>query len=290
MEHDYGFAPVLHPTDFSEGADAAFPYALYFAALFGGGLTALHVRVPDAPDPGPLPDPDEVFGRVSGWLAADGEDADAPAGPPEVERASRRSERPAEEILEHASETEAGMICMGTQGRRGLRRLVLGSVAERVIRRSPAPVFTVRQPVEGWGEAGPEAVVAAVDLSAMTGPALTWAALVAAAAGADLRAVHVIESPAGAAAAGRRQEIHRVFADVAPPGTEDVVLDVDVVPGEPVGRICDTAVEGDADLVVTATHGREGPSRLVLGSVAEAVVRRSPAPVLTVSEPPSGTG
>lgn len=288
MEHDYGLGPVLHPTDFSEGADAAFPYALYFAALFGGGLTALHVRVPGGPDPEPLPDPDEAFDRVSGWLAADGDDV--PARPPEIERVTRRSERPAEEILDHASEAEAGMICMGTQGRRGLRRLVLGSVAERVIRRSPAPVFTVRQAAGGWDDGGPGTVVAAVDLSAMTEPSLAWAALVAAATGADLRAVHVIESPAGAAAGGRRQEIHQVFADVAPPGTEDVVLDVDVVPGDPAGRICDAAAEADADLVVTATHGRGGPSRLVLGSVAEAVVRRSPAPVLTVSEPPAGGG
>lgn len=56
--------------------------------------------------------------------------------------------------------------------------------------------------------------------------------------------------------------------------------------GEPGDRLRSLADEEDVDLVVTATHGRSGPARLVLGSTAEFLVRRAPCPVLTLSEPP----
>lgn len=289
--------PVVHPTDFDAGADAAFPYAVYVAALCEEAVHVLHVAAPGDARPADeaFPDPAEVRDRVSGWLEGRATDADGSGGgrdAPGLVREVRRSADPASEILDYASDVGAGAVCMGTHARRGLRRLVLGSVAERVVRRCGAPVLTVRRGIEGWAGGGPRSVLVGADLSEMTAPALAWAGAVAAATGSGLEALHVVESPAGAPPAGRRQRIHRAYREATDEDARpDAPLEVMTVAGEPVSRLCSYAEEEGVDLVVTGTHGRSGPARLVLGSVAEGVVRRAPCPVLTVSAPPgSGPG
>lgn len=284
--------PVVHPTDLSGGARAAFPYSLYLASLFGTDLHLLHVRAGDgvgAADAG-FPSPGEESERVGRWLsgrsgdAAGAEPSAGSAALPAVHREVRRGGEPASRIVSYASEVEAGALCMGTHGRRGMRRLVLGSVTETVIRRARSPVLTVRRGVPGWPDVGPRLVLAAVDLSPMMEPALAWAGLVAAASGAGLRAVHVVTSPAGAAVSAKRQRLHRAFEELDITGVE---LETEMLAGDPADRIAGAAEGAEADLVVAATHGRSGPSRLVLGSVSESLVRRAPCPVLTVSDPRS---
>lgn len=272
--------PVVFPTDLSAGARAAFPYAVYLAALLDSDLHLLHVRTgeEDAPGEPAFPDPAGESERVRGWLR-EGPGASLPA----VRREVRDDDGAASGILGYASETDAGAVCMGTHGRRGLRRLVLGSVTEEVIRRARSPVLTVRRGIRGWPEGGPRRVLTAVDLSPMTKPALAWAGRVAEATGASLEAVHVVTTHAGAAASGKRQRIHRAYGEAHPDGVD---LDSEVMAGDPADRITAAAEEREADLVVAATHGRSGPSRLVLGSVSEALVRRAPCPVLVVSDPP----
>lgn len=214
------------------------------------------------------------------WLP-DGREPDFPS----VRRQVRDDDGAASGILSYASEASAGALCMGTHGRRGLRRLVLGSVTEEVIRRVRSPVLTVRRGIRGWPDGGPRRVLTAVDLSPMTRPALAWAGRVAEATGASLEAVHVVTTHAGAAASGKRQRIHRAYGEALPDGVD---LDSEVLAGDPADRITGAAEEREVDLVVVATHGRSGPSRLVLGSVSEALVRRAPCPVLVVSDPPPG--
>lgn len=284
---------VVYATDLHEGARAALPYATYFAALTGAELRTLHVAPPgDGVSGSDLPGPEAAWRRVSGWIGqppgpGDGEVSSADV--PDARREVRESDDPAEAILGYADEVGAGLLCLGTHARRGLRRLVLGSVAERVVRESPAPVLTVRRGVGGWGEQGLARILVPVDLSGMMPPALAWSARVAAAAGAALRVVHVVESPAGAAATGRRQRIYAAYHEhTRPEARPDERPEVEILAGDPAGRICGCADEEGADLIVTATHGRSGPARLVLGSVTEAVVRRAPCPVLTVTEPPPG--
>lgn len=280
--------PIVHPTDFSEGARAALPYALYLAALLETELRLVHVASPDESGPRnpSFPSPTDARRRAGRWLAAADGSAGASEGAldgVEVRRETIRGEAPEEAILDHLGGDGRAVTVMGTQGRRGVRRLVLGSVAERVVRGAAGPVMTVRQEIEGWGERGLRGITVAVDLSPMMPGALAWATELAAAVGAELEVLHVVRSPAAAADPGRAREIYAAVGEIDAP---EVSFRVQVVAGRPERRICQVSEEPATDLVVTATHGRSGPSRFVLGSVAEAVIRRADAPVVTVARPP----
>jgi nucleotide-binding universal stress UspA family protein len=79
-----------------------------------------------------------------------------------------------------------------------------------------------------------------------------------------------------------RRSIERVVLDRIP---VDIPADAEVLHGEAVGRIIEYASDVNADLIVMATHGRTGLSHVLLGSVAEQVVRKAPCPVLTLKKP-----
>jgi universal stress protein A len=77
---------------------------------------------------------------------------------------------------------------------------------------------------------------------------------------------------------------HARLAEIARESLYDVDHHLLLRTGSPAEQILDAATELEAQMVVMATHGRKGPSRLFLGSVAEAVIHRSPCPVLTIGE------
>jgi nucleotide-binding universal stress UspA family protein len=143
---------VLVPVDFSGGSRAAFVVARALARDHGARLVVLHVAV--AP---PFVTPGELEGALQ---ARDGYRAqvvaelrrlypsDAPSG---IEYRVLTGE-PAVEILASAREADGGLIVMGTHGRTGLVRLLVGSVAEKVLRTTPCPVLTVKTP---GGETSP---------------------------------------------------------------------------------------------------------------------------------------
>jgi nucleotide-binding universal stress UspA family protein len=145
---------ILHPTDFSETADAALAQAERLGKALGGELVLLHVvdlvigadlsggdlsRVYDAVDDVAR---QEMAKRVAGSTAAG-----VPA------RGDVRLGGTAEQILEFAQQEQPDLIVIGTRGRRGLARLLLGSVAERVVRAAACPVMTVHGP-QAAGAAG----------------------------------------------------------------------------------------------------------------------------------------
>ena len=138
---------ILHPTDFSANSNHALKYACAFAAHFGAELHLLHV-VPDLalitlpPTDGFLPD--EYYQNAK--KHADEELAKLPVR--EMAGKSRLVKQTLEgsaflEIIRYAKENHIDLIVMGTHGYSGLTHLVMGSVAEKVVRRSPCPVLTV---------------------------------------------------------------------------------------------------------------------------------------------------
>jgi nucleotide-binding universal stress UspA family protein len=138
---------ILYPTDFSPAADAAFAYALETAKREDGVLIFLHVIEPTSPFAdeiaialkGPAREAAEAAARKQfDGLLARAKAAAVPASD------LLRFGGPAEEIVEAAFREFADLIVMGTHGRHGLRRLVLGGVAQRVIATAPCPVLTVR--------------------------------------------------------------------------------------------------------------------------------------------------
>lgn len=139
---------IVHPTDFSEAADQAQAQAVRLAHLIGGEVIVLHVAV-EAPLYGEgLMNMREVKGVYEAqrrWATATLEERVARIR--EHGLAARwllRVGAPAEEIVKTLLEERADLVVMGTQGRSGLERLLLGSVADRVIRTAPCPVLTVR--------------------------------------------------------------------------------------------------------------------------------------------------
>jgi nucleotide-binding universal stress UspA family protein len=154
---------ILYPTDFSDRSEYAFPLACALARDYGARLVILHV----APAPTIIyaegvipPDPEaasrEARERLNRLTVPD---ADV--------RAERRLEEgtPAAEILRVAQQIHADLIVLGTHGRTGLTRLLMGSVAEQVVRQAPCPVLTLTAPFA----APPPRVTSAEELAAVAG-------------------------------------------------------------------------------------------------------------------------
>lgn len=140
---------ILFPTDFSENAQAAQKYACALAEQFQAELHLLHVMVDPAiviPEPGtffPIPDTFLAELKERTEKALDGAlDAKWCAGKT-VQRVIRRG-TPFVEIVRYAKDVDADLIVIGTHGRGGLAHVLLGSVAEKVVRKAPCPVLTVR--------------------------------------------------------------------------------------------------------------------------------------------------
>jgi nucleotide-binding universal stress UspA family protein len=141
---------LLVPTDFSDSARHAFNYGLSFAGEYKAELVLLHVvenlTVGYASDLFPVPMA-EVFQEISGYAKTEltklAEEARA--------RGVSVSElvvqgKPSAEIIRHAAENEVDMIVLGTHGKGMLDQALFGSTTERVVRRAPCPVLTVRKP------------------------------------------------------------------------------------------------------------------------------------------------
>jgi nucleotide-binding universal stress UspA family protein len=135
---------ILHATDFSEDSNHAFRLAHSLARDHGARLIVAHV-IPESrvPSGGVLtPPPSEEYEEARENLAK------IRSNDSRVLLKHRLLVgAPAEEICLLARDIRAGLIVMGTHGRSGLKRLLMGSVAEQVVRQAPCPVLTVRVPV-----------------------------------------------------------------------------------------------------------------------------------------------
>jgi nucleotide-binding universal stress UspA family protein len=133
---------ILHPTDFSDPARAAFEMACALARDYGAELVVVHVDRPSpifAPDGivvgVPVEEPYELRAKLARVRPTDAK----------VKVTHRLLEgEPADQILKAARAEAADLIVLGTHGTTGLARLLMGSVAETVLRKAPCPVLTVR--------------------------------------------------------------------------------------------------------------------------------------------------
>lgn len=134
-----GFKRILHPTDFSEASQFACAKAVELAKQCGAKLIVLHAFADPVSVEGmwAIPDPRPELEEAMSMIAAD-EPAIA------VERVLRVG-TPAEAIIGYAERHKCDLIVMGTHGRSGLSHLLMGSVAEQVIRKAPCPVMVVRE-------------------------------------------------------------------------------------------------------------------------------------------------
>ena len=138
---------ILHPTDFSPHSDYAFRLACSLARDHGARVVVLHVVVTLGAEIVP-------YGEAATELQPEGyrrhlwddlRRVQSPDSAVTVEHRLAEGE-PAEQILDTARETSCDLIVLGTHGRTGLDRLLMGSVAEQVVRKAPCPVLTVKAP------------------------------------------------------------------------------------------------------------------------------------------------
>ena len=206
---------------------------------------------------------------------------------------------PAFEVISTAESLQADLIVLSTKGRSGLKRVFLGSTAERIVRHAHCSVLTVRrQPDAPEKPVYPERlpwrrILVPLDFSFSSLHALRVAAVLADQSNARLTLLNVVEPnpyaagleggplviPGDVFARNAKTQLPRIAQRFVPSSVRVTNL---VGYGRAANVIADTAEEKEVDLIVVSTHGHTGLERLLLGSTAEHVVRHAHCPVFIV--------
>ena len=285
---------ILCPTDFSDTSAHAVDHAVAFASYCKAGITALH-----------------VVGLIEPWVEGEVETLRnqtaaffAPARAKGIAvDVLVESDQPVHGILKRARDLPADLIVMGTHGTSGFEHLVLGSVAEKVLRKAPCPVLTVPPRTRGHARIPFERLICAVDFSSASLGAVQFAVSLAESSGAQLMLLYSLEwpwteppAPAGddlprqqaVALAEFRNYSHAQakarLESLIPDSIPGLRVTTCVRDGKATDRILETAAQGPADLIVLGVGKRSAVDLAFLGSTANHVVRAAPCPVLTVRE------
>jgi nucleotide-binding universal stress UspA family protein len=295
------FPHVLCPVDLSEFSLRPLAYAAALSRWYKSQLTVLHV----VPTFDPMPVPSESFGGDHLVYPVPREDVlrelrrvvdSAGAGPIDAVLAAEAGD-PSRTIVDQAVTIPADLVVMGTHGRGGFERLIVGSVAEKVLRRAPCPVLTVPPHATATlpAEVRFKKILCPMDFSPSSLLAFGFALDLARQADGAVTVVSVIE---WLAEEEPRTSTHfnvpeyrqyliddareRVRALVAAePRTWAAIQDV-VVLGRAHREILRIAADSLPDLIVMGAQGRGGLSLSLFGSTTQQVVREAACPVLTV--------
>jgi nucleotide-binding universal stress UspA family protein len=285
----HSFDTILVPVDGSEHAVRATEHGAALARVFGASIhlvAVIDLRTAAGPFSAGGLEPE-----TKARLEAEAEDTirdvvDEIDAPEEIDW-SVRTGTPEDEILASQEEHQADLVTMGTHGRTGVQRYVMGSVTESVVRRAAVPVLTVRA-TERSRDVGYDEMLIPTDGSEFATAAVEPSLAIA--KRFDAR-VHVLSVVDVGDYAPSEEILHRVEAD-ATAATETVAssareagLDVttDVREGNPAATLLDYAEANDVDMIGMGTTGRTGLSRFLLGSTTERIIRHAGMPVLAVN-------
>lgn len=280
---------VLFATDFSPVSEAAFQYAESIARRFGSKLHALHVVPPDAY---------KYVPGGAGEIPWDVNENEADRQMKHLD--SRMGEIPHETRIMHGNvadlihtrifATGADMLVVGTHGRTGLGRVLLGSVAEHVFRESPCPVLTVGPNVvtDAPREIEFNRVVFATDFSEVSMAAAPYAFSLAQDFQARLTLMHAVGLPLEPMESVQviTAEREKRLRDLLPPDIDLWCRPEYVVKfGDAAQNMLEVAKEQQADLIVLGVRGAGGAIGVathVADAIAHDVVSNAKCPVLTV--------
>ena len=287
---------ILFPTDYSRCSDQALVRALWLAEHYGAQLHVIHALLPLDFDPHNvshhLPDLEGLQRQIDRLTSVR---APAYRNYTEVEivPATVRGIAAAPAVLTYAAEKDIDLIVMGTHGRRGINHLILGSVAEEVVRLSPCPVLTVRETTPDTIDL--KQILVPLDFSDFSTEAFAVGGALAADLGATLRALHIIEESIHPSfyvtgqtsleawypemEASAIMEMQRITEKA---GGSEVPVEYHIKEGRAAADIVTFAKRNNIQLIVMASHGLSGIEHFLIGSVTEKVVRLAPCPVLTV--------
>lgn len=289
---------ILVPTDGSDGANVGAEHGIGLAATFGADLHALSVLNTREIDPSlstlgssDLSDQeqlledetervvDRVASRARTYLSG---------------RVTTATERgiPSQRIVEYAETHDIDLIVMGTHGRTGLERALLGSVAEKTLRTASVPVVAVppNADIDEPDETTYRDILVPTDGSEGADIAVEWGLDLADTYDATVHTVYSVDT-GDFTGSEDAAELYDAVEQTAQDTLETVrqrarAIDVNVagtVGSGPAARvILSYSEEHDIDMIVMGTHGRTGIERYLIGSVTEAVVRNADVPVCCV--------
>lgn len=289
---------VVCALDYSEGSEAALIRAADLAERLHAQLHVLHGQPVFQAEYGSAPQPEEpeevVLDRIRTFAseALGGADALDELGPV---LAVRQGEHAADIIIAYADEVKSDLLVVGTHGRRGVRHLIVGSVAEEVVRRATCPVLTVPNAARRTAPSPSAPVLAPIDFSDSSRIALRYAKEFAAQFDAPVELVHVLGdagpypdfySEGGLmpveemAVLAKQAETHLQHFDTEMGGAP--ARRYYVRTGAPHREIAALAEENEYGLIVMATHGLTGLKHALLGSVTERTLRHVSCPLLSI--------
>jgi nucleotide-binding universal stress UspA family protein len=280
---------IVIPLDRSTLSESVVPFGVLLARTLGSSIDFVHVIDKDTVSK--MADAERYLARIVERFP-----------PPAGHRSLIRAGDPAEAILDVAGDSGT-MVVMATHGYTGLRRMILGSVADAVVRHARVPIALVRGdrkfrlPEETFRR-----LLVPLDGSQRSLHALPLAFAIAQPSEAKLDLLHVIVPVSmgeyGAAGIDPGYVPPEVYAsmmdDLEVVAREDLEtaasacvqagIDADIHSpfGTPADSIYHLAEDAHADLIVMSTHGRGGASRVLMGSVATAIIHRSLVPVIVV--------
>jgi nucleotide-binding universal stress UspA family protein len=295
---------ILCPVDFSEYSRHALDCAVALARWYGSQITALHVFPHRPPaivpfglqvvQPGALPetDRDVLLRHLEAFIEEQQRD--------NVRIEARLQEAPevSREILRQADVLKADLVVIASHGRSGFERLLLGSITEKILRKSACPVMVVPPRLDGAPASGVsfKEILCPVDFSAASLRALTYAMSLAEESDGRLTAVHVIEVPpelyaspmpdfvnvAELRAAAEAESLRRLRALIPEAVRTYCTVETVVAEGRASREILQLAANRKTDLIVMGVQGRGAFDLLMFGSNTHHVIRAAACPVLTI--------
>jgi nucleotide-binding universal stress UspA family protein len=309
---------MLVPLDGSELSEVVFPYAKELAGRLGLDVILLHVHSPE--EGGAVPLHRAYIEHKAELIKQKSQEVQEKVGSGSVGPAIKvRGElavgHPAEEILRFAGENDIDLILMATHGRSGIRRWVMGSVADKVLRAAKVPVWLVRAGIpEGivydkWPQ---RTILVPLDGSELAETVLPHVEALAKQRGAELvevvllsvcepsgasgyyppsarfetekGAVHVMPRDFARAQATRQKMLAKQYLTGVEKRLKDAGLRVrsELRVGDAANEIIDYASNSPFNLIVMATHARSGFSRWAYGSVTTKVLQGVSSPMFLV--------
>lgn len=293
MNTNEAFAPrrILCPVDFSEHSALALKYAAVGARAFGAELTVLQALDFELPPYFTASQTPQLKKEARGakaaarkYLVAHVRRTLAPVAKDLASRIVVVEGHPTDAILETAERSGADLIVMGTHGRGGPRRLLLGSVTENVVRHARVPVFVVRQKQHEFIDPDtPDAlpklrrILCPVTPAPASRASLQIAATLAANFGAELTALYSVEPGGRGGVGGAKDELCAWLPRAT--GARCEVRPI-VRRGRAAEQIVAFAAETQQDLIVLAAHPKPERHGLFYGTTTERVLRTATIPVL----------
>lgn len=294
---------ILVATDFSDAATKAFDQAVALASSDGVVVHVLHrlpspipVFPPVAPGVGSWAEIGPLLDDYTAQLSAQAEkelDALVRRAPSDVtvETSIEQALEPVEAILKKVETWKPDLLAVGTHGRHGLEKLVMGSIASRLLHHADTAVMLVRSDSELYGGDGPIGqILVPIDFSDHSHRALACARLLASRHGGSIHLLHAVEllhTPLTAPGLTSRFETEPGLREKTVEALSDMLGDTEgevaAVDGSSVaGAILSWREKLGARLVVMGSRGLTGLPHLLVGSVAEKVARFCEVPVIIV--------